>query len=163
MHLASLHLGIFAFVVFPFVFYTSPCVFFCGVLGSNVALRGGNLKYKKVGGGLGGGRSASPQMHLASLHFYRPHCHLPLRSSVPGLPPEILPAHSLPPPAKNKGFFFLCATLSAVVLDGASLQEVVWASLFFLFFLLFFYFSLCVFFMRCAWGQCGCERRQPQK
>ena len=44
------------------------------VLGSNVAVRGGNLK-KKAGGGLGGGRSASPQMLWVSLHVLFFFCH----------------------------------------------------------------------------------------
>ena len=55
-------LGVFACVVFFFRhFCLLLLVFFLpDVLGSNVPVRGGNLKQKKAGGGLGGGRSASP-------------------------------------------------------------------------------------------------------
>ena len=63
MHWVSLH------VLFFFRQFCLLLVFFLpDVLGSNVAVRGGNLKQKKAGGGLGGGRSASPQMHWVSLH-----------------------------------------------------------------------------------------------
>ena len=39
------------------------------LVGKGVATRGGNPKEKEAGGGLGGGRSASPQMHWMFLHL----------------------------------------------------------------------------------------------
>ena len=58
-------LGVFACVVFFVIFCLLLVFFLRDVLGSNVAVRGGNLKKKKLEGG---GRSASPQMHGVSLH-----------------------------------------------------------------------------------------------
>ena len=70
MHWASLHLcffvsfrciGCLCMCCFFLVIFCLLLVFFLrDALGSNVAVRGGNLKKKRLEGGWGGGRSASP-------------------------------------------------------------------------------------------------------
>ena len=69
------------FFTFVLFFLAVPCVsyffgflFLRAVLGRGVAVRGVILKNKKAGGGLGGGRSASPPDALGVVAFVRVAC-----------------------------------------------------------------------------------------
>ena len=64
MHWVSLHV-LFFFVIF--LSSSSSCDFLHDVLGSNVAVRGGNLKQKKAGGGLGGRAQRLPPRCIGCL------------------------------------------------------------------------------------------------